>query len=118
MGYTIAIFSVGYFLLFAIFWQFSGLTNTPGGLKIRPIPAHVALFEMGMTSPNPEYMTSSRPAPSPAMNADPGQCKHPRVRVVAREEEAEFVECLECGDVFDSSEFRDMDIEESKLKEM
>ncbi len=41
------------------------------------------------------------------------ECKHPRVRVVAREEDAEFVECLECGDVFDSSEFKDMAIEES-----
>ncbi|PYP90564.1 MAG: hypothetical protein DMG65_11280 [Candidatus Angelobacter sp. Gp1-AA117] len=40
-------------------------------------------------------------------------CRHPRVRVVAREEDAEFVECLECGDVFDSSEFRDMAIEEN-----
>ena len=39
-------------------------------------------------------------------------CKHPRVRVVAREEDAEFVECQECGEVFDSSEFRDMAIEE------
>jgi len=40
-------------------------------------------------------------------------CRHPRVRVVAREEDAEFVECQECGDVFDSSEFRDMAIEEN-----
>ena len=39
-------------------------------------------------------------------------CKHPRVRVVAREEDAEFVECQECGEVFDSSEFKDMMIEE------
>lgn len=39
-------------------------------------------------------------------------CKHPRVRVVAREEDVEFVECLECGEVFDSNEFRDMAIEE------
>jgi len=39
-------------------------------------------------------------------------CRHPRVRVVAREEDVEFVECQECGDVFDSSEFRDMEIEE------
>jgi Zn ribbon nucleic-acid-binding protein len=41
-------------------------------------------------------------------------CKHPRVRVVAREEEVEFVECLECGEVFDSDEFRDMAIEEAR----
>lgn len=40
-------------------------------------------------------------------------CRHPRVRVVAREEDAEFVECQECGDVFDSSEFKDMAIEDN-----
>lgn len=45
------------------------------------------------------------------------ECKHPRVRIVSRDEESEFVECLECGQVFDSSEFRDMRIEETKLKE-
>jgi uncharacterized Zn finger protein len=39
-------------------------------------------------------------------------CRHPRVRVVAREEDSEFVECQECGDVFDSSEFKDMAIED------
>jgi hypothetical protein len=40
-------------------------------------------------------------------------CRHPRVRVVARDEDAEFVECQECGDVFEASEFRDMAIEEN-----
>jgi hypothetical protein len=40
-------------------------------------------------------------------------CKHPRVRIVSRHEDAEYVECLECGEVFDSEEFRDMEIEES-----
>jgi hypothetical protein len=40
-------------------------------------------------------------------------CKHPRVRVVARDEDAEYVECQECGEVFDSHEFRDMAIEEA-----
>jgi Zn ribbon nucleic-acid-binding protein len=39
-------------------------------------------------------------------------CKHAKVRVVAREEDVEYVECLECGEVFDSNEFRDMAIEE------
>jgi hypothetical protein len=52
------------------------------------------------------------------MKADPAKCKHPSVRVVAREEDAEFVECLECREVFESSEFKDMDIEESKLEEL
>ena len=40
-------------------------------------------------------------------------CRHPRVQIVAREEDSEFVECLECGDIFESSEFKDMAIEES-----
>src|SRR5437868_820863 len=39
-------------------------------------------------------------------------CVHPRVQIVAREEDAEFVECLECREVFESSEFHDMAIEE------
>lgn len=38
----------------------------------------------------------------------PAPCKHPQVRVVAREEDVEFVECQVCGEVFDSSEFPDI----------
>ena len=41
-------------------------------------------------------------------------CRHPRVRVVAREEDAEFVECQNCGEVFDSAEFSDIAIEEEE----
>jgi hypothetical protein len=44
-------------------------------------------------------------------------CKHPKVRVVSRHEDTEYVECLECGEVFDSEEFRDMEIEETTEKE-
>jgi hypothetical protein len=40
-------------------------------------------------------------------------CKHPKVRIVSRHDDAEYVECLECGEVFDSDEFRDMEIEET-----
>jgi hypothetical protein len=39
-------------------------------------------------------------------------CRHPRVRIVSRQEDTEFVECLECGEVFDSEEFRDMEMED------
>lgn len=39
-------------------------------------------------------------------------CTHPRVQIVARQEDAEFVECLECREVFEASEFKDMAIEE------
>jgi hypothetical protein len=38
----------------------------------------------------------------------PASCKHPKVRVVAREEDAEFVVCQVCGEVFDSAEFADI----------
>ena len=39
-------------------------------------------------------------------------CRHPKVQVVSRDEDAEYVECLVCREVFESSEFRDMEIEE------
>ena len=45
------------------------------------------------------------------------QCKHPRVQIVSRDEESEYVECQECGEVFESSEFKDMTIEETKLRD-
>ena len=41
------------------------------------------------------------------------ECKHPRVQILSREEDAEFVECLECGEIFQPSEFKDMAIEDS-----
>jgi hypothetical protein len=47
--------------------------------------------------------------------AAPAVCKHPKVKIVARDEDAEYVECSVCGEVFDSSEFHDMLIEETKL---
>jgi hypothetical protein len=42
------------------------------------------------------------------------KCKHPIVKIVAREEDAEFVECQTCGEVFDSAEFSDIAIEEEE----
>ena len=45
-------------------------------------------------------------------NQAPGKCRHPRVKIVAREDDAKFVECLECREVFESSKFKDMAIEE------
>jgi len=56
-------------------------------------------------------MISKSPPHSPNASPKP-PCKHPRVQIVSRDEEAEFVECLECGEIFESSEFRDMTIEE------
>jgi hypothetical protein len=54
---------------------------------------------------------------TPEKRSKMNQCKHPRVQIVSRDEESEFVECLECGDIFESSEFKDMNIEETKLNQ-
>lgn len=62
------------------------------------------------------FMNSIPPQPSPDKSKSMNPCKHPRVQIVSRDEDAEFVECLECGEVFDSSEFKDMNIEETKLR--
>ena len=40
-------------------------------------------------------------------------CKHPKVRVVAREDDVEYVECEECGDVFDADEYQEIITQDS-----
>lgn len=54
---------------------------------------------------------TSKPFSQPQKASQP--CKHPRVQIVSRDEDAEFVECLECREIFESSELKDMSIEES-----
>lgn len=56
-------------------------------------------------------MTPKLPAPPQSVSMKQ-PCKHPRVQIVSRDEDAEFVECKECGEIFESSEFKDMNIEE------
>jgi len=58
---------------------------------------------------------NTNPPSSLPENEKMNQCKHPRVQIVAREEDAEFVECKDCGEIFESSEFKDMTIEDTKL---
>ena len=55
------------------------------------------------------------PASSPQPPAQP--CRHPRVQIVSRDEDSEYVECKECGEIFESSEFKDMLIEDTKFSE-
>jgi len=60
---------------------------------------------------------TSKP-PSPPQSVVPRQpCKHPRVQIVSRDEDGEFVECKECGEIFESSELKDMSREEGLLEE-
>ncbi|MGH9509415.1 MAG: hypothetical protein ACRD2Q_01875 [Terriglobales bacterium] len=42
---------------------------------------------------------------------------HPRIEIVARHEDSEFVECKECGEVFEASEFKDIANEERLKKD-
>ena len=58
-------------------------------------------------------MTLMPPAP-PSSREIKQSCKHPRVQIVSRDEDSEFVECKECGEIFESSEFKDMEIEARK----
>jgi hypothetical protein len=62
-------------------------------------------------------MTPSQPSKTTQKKITPDQCKHPRVQIVSRDEDAEYVECQECGDVFESSEFKDMAREEKRKDE-
>ncbi|MGD0792787.1 MAG: hypothetical protein ABR920_13555 [Terriglobales bacterium] len=59
-------------------------------------------------------MTPSQPSHSPQKKVSPELCKHPQVQIVSRDDESEYVECQECGDVFESRELKDMAIEEKK----
>jgi hypothetical protein len=85
------------------------LTTGKPGLKYREIPAKTSLRLLFIWRPS-GFMTSKS---TPPQNRDMKQtCKHPRVQIVSRDEDCEFVECKECGEIFESSEFKDMNIEE------
>jgi hypothetical protein len=89
------------------------LTTPSAGLKYRQFPDKFPeTLELG--NPAPGFMTPTPPSQPPEKKSM-APCKHPRVQIVAREEDSEFVECLECREVFESSEFKDMAIEETKL---
>ena len=61
---------------------------------------------------------ASKPAPAQISQKRAIPCSHPKVQVVSRDDDAEYVECLECREVFESSEFQDMAIEEKIDKEI
>jgi len=41
-------------------------------------------------------------------------CKHPKVRVVAREEDVEYVECLDCRQIFEAEDLEPVTVEEEE----
>jgi len=87
-----------------------GLTSANAGLEYREIQAKTARRPFPRTPS--AFMTSKSQFPPQSVNMKQ-PCKHPRVQIVSRDEDSEFVECKECGEIFESSEFKDMNIEES-----
>jgi hypothetical protein len=91
------------------------LTSAASRSKISPIhPEPPIPIERRMFG---KFMTPSQPSQSPQKKATPEPCKHPRVQIVSRDEDSEYVECQECREVFESSELKDMVIEEKKEDE-
>ena len=88
-----------------------GLDNRLSRSKIPGILAKLLPPPNSQREPS-GYMTPKSPAPSQSVDAKQ-PCKHLRVQIVSRDEDSEYVECLECREVFESSEFKDMNIEES-----
>ena len=85
------------------------MTSPKGVLKYRKIPAKTALRRfLG----KPSGFMNLKPSASPQSVNMKQPCKHLRVQIVSRDEDSEFVECKECGEIFESSEFKDMNIEE------
>jgi hypothetical protein len=87
-----------------------GLTRPQSGIKYPHFRQERA------PGAKPGFMNSNQPLASPNLSTTSNPmtqpCRHPRVQIVSRDEDAEFVECLECREVFESSEFKDMAIEE------
>jgi len=67
--------------------------------------------ETRLTSTRPTGQNPKHSLPDPMTHA----CKHPQVRVVAREDDVEFVECQSCREIFDAAEYKDMALEEEEL---
>jgi hypothetical protein len=82
------------------------LTFWTGSLKIRPISIKTVPSRNLQSA---KLMTPSHPAQPAKQKVSPEQCKHPQVQIVSRDEDSEYVECKECGEIFESSEFKDME---------
>jgi len=84
-----------------------GLDNLKGRSKIPAISGNCPSCPAEGIQPG--FMIPTPPSPQSTKRE---ACKHPRVQIVAREEDAEFVECIECGDIFEASELKDIAIED------
>ncbi|MGC1686814.1 MAG: hypothetical protein WA734_14400 [Candidatus Acidiferrales bacterium] len=37
---------------------------------------------------------------------EPSRCKHLRTQVIARDQDAQYVECLDCGEILEADELK------------
>lgn len=86
-----------------------GLTTGNGVLQYRKFRRKLPLSHSPFWASG--FMNPKSPPSSQSVNMKQ-PCKHPRVQIVSRDQDSEFVECKECGEIFESSEFKDMNIEE------
>jgi len=93
-----------------------GLTSRQAVLKYREI-RRKSVPPPGPLRGASGFMRSKSPSAPQSVDQRP-PCKHPRVQIVSRDEDAEFVECLECREIFEYSEFKDMSIEERTSDEV
>jgi len=89
------------------------LTSGQAGLKYPEFPVKPAPLSPSARKIHLGIMKPTPPSQASTTRRNMHPCKHPRVQIVAREEDEEFVECLECGEIFESSEFKDMAIEDN-----
>jgi hypothetical protein len=47
-------------------------------------------------------------APQP-IASKPAACKHKRTQVIAKDDNAEYLECLDCGEILDVDELKEKD---------
>ena len=80
------------------------MTDPEAGLKYPQFPVVDPDMDHLQRHPSASSIPKDTPMEKP--------CAHARVQIVAREEDSEFVECLECREIFEASEFKDMAIEE------
>jgi hypothetical protein len=38
---------------------------------------------------------------------DPASCKHLRTQIIAKDSDAEYVECLDCGEILEAGELQE-----------
>jgi hypothetical protein len=94
--------------------------DAQGNLTILPTPTNYDYDRLAERiraadrAPQVEEQLGSLEESLPAKSPQRQTCKHPRVQIVSRDEDAEFVECMVCHEIFESTETKDTSVEEER----